>query len=118
MSARDHHAARDLGARKAPEGYPALRWGSGARLELSARAPAIERADGDEDAHQVLLRHRSQEVEVALDERRLGHDAHRVVALGEHLEDLAGDLVLALDRLVAVGVGAERDAGGLVAGLG
>src|SRR4051812_11416383 len=40
-----------------------------------------------------------------------------MVAFGEHLEDLARDAVLALDRLVAVGVRPKRDRARLVAGL-
>jgi hypothetical protein len=40
-----------------------------------------------------------------------------MLALGQHFEDLARDLELALDRLVAVGVGAERDRLRLVARL-
>ena len=92
---------------------PALR-ARRARLEL-ARELAVEGADRHEDLDQILLRHRPEQVEVALDQRRLGDDGDRVIALGQHFEDAAGDPVLALDRLVAVGVGAERDRAGLVA---
>lgn len=41
-----------------------------------------------------------------------------MLVLREHLEDAARDLPLALDGLVRIGVGAERDGIALVAGLG
>ena len=50
-----------------------------------------------------------QQVEVAFDQRGFGDDGQRVFALGQHLEDLPRDLPIALDWLVRIGVGAERD---------
>ena len=50
-----------------------------------------------------------QHVDVALDERRLGDDAHRVPVLGAHLEASARQPVARLERLVAVGHAAEDD---------
>ena len=44
----------------------------------------------------------------------LGDDAHGIVELAQHTEDLAGDLQLALDRLVGIGVGAHGDHVGAV----
>ncbi len=87
-----------------------------ARVEL-ARELAVEHRDRDEHADETLRRHRRQQVEVALDQRALGRDRQRMVALGEHLDHGARDLPLALDRLVRVGVGAERDRLAAVAGL-
>ena len=52
---------------------------------------------------------RLQDVDVARHQRRLGDDADRMAELGQHLQDLPRDAVAALDRLVGIGVGAERD---------
>ena len=113
---RDHHADRHAGGgERAHRLQPPLRRGR-ARLER-ARELVVERGDRDVDARHVLRRHRRDQVEVALDQRRLGHDRERVLVLGQHLDDLPRDLPLALDRLVRVGVGAERDRVAHVAAL-
>ena len=44
-----------------------------------------------------------------VDQRGLGDDADRMAGLGQHLQDAARDAVAALDRLVGIGVGAQRD---------
>ncbi len=82
--------------------------GRGARLE-GAGERGLERGHRDRDPRETIGRHGGQEVEVAHDGCRLGDDRHRMAALRQHLEDAAGDLELALERLVGVGVGAERD---------
>jgi hypothetical protein len=46
---------------------------------------------------------------VAHDQRRLGHDADGMTTALEHFEDAAHHLVLALDRLIGVGIGADGD---------
>ena len=75
------------------------------------RARHVLVAEGDADGHAArgasrceLLEH----VEVALDERRLGDDAHRVAVLGADLEAAAGQPQRRLERLVAVGDAAEH----------
>ena len=57
-------------------------------------------------------------LEVAQNQRRLGHDADRVAEPVEHFEDPAHHLMLALDRLVRIGVGADRDCTRHVSGGG
>src|SRR5205807_3542925 len=80
----------------------------GARLEL-ARQRAVEAADGDEDLHQVLLRHRRKEIQIALDQSGLRDYRERMLAFGQDLENLPGDPELSLDRLIAIGVRADGD---------
>ncbi len=58
---------------------------------------------------------RCEDVDVAHDQRRLGHDADGMAGALQHLQDRARDLPLALDRLIGIGVGAERDGVGLIA---
>ena len=50
-----------------------------------------------------------EQVEIAQHERRLGEDRAWVRRVAHHLPDAAHELVAALDPLVRVGVGAERD---------
>jgi hypothetical protein len=69
----------------------------------------VERRHRHEDLHQIEACQRLQQIDVALDEGGLGHDAHRMPGLGEHFEDTAGEAEFALDRLIGVGVGAEHD---------
>ena len=80
----------------------------GARLHRP-RQVLVEGGDRHEDLGQVALGHVAQDVDVARDELALGDDAHGIVELAQHAEDLAGDLQLALDRLVGIGVGAHGD---------
>ena len=94
---------------------PPMRRG-GARLHLP-RELAVERRDRQIDARHPLGRHRRDDVDVALDQRRLGDDREGMLVLGEHLEHRARDFPFALDRLVRIGVRAERDRIAAVAGF-
>ena len=87
-----------------------------ARLH-AARERTVQGGHAHRDAAAVRLRHGAENVDVAFHPRGLGDDHHRMSALGEHLEDGAGDSEVALHRLVGVGVGSERHRGALVAGL-
>ena len=80
------------------------------------REVAIQRRDRHERQHQALPGHARQQVHVALDQRRLGDHRRGMLALGEHLEDLAGVPVLALDRLVGVGRRPDVDRLAAIAG--
>ena len=105
---RRHHADRDPGsAEPADRLQPPLGCGR-PRLHASGK-PAVEGGHRHEDLGQAPLGHRRQDVDVAQHQGGLGDDPHRVGAGGQHLEDLAGDAEPALDRLVRVGVGAQRD---------
>ena len=64
--------------------------------------------------HEVVARELRQQVHVAGDQRALGGDAHRVLASKQDLEQRARDLVGFLERLVWIGVRAERDGRALV----
>jgi len=84
------------------------RRGGATRLE-AARELVVEVVDRQEHVDEILPCHRHEEIEVALDHRVLGDDADRVVVLRQHLQDAACHLPLALDRLVRIGVRAERN---------
>ena len=43
------------------------------------------------------------------DQRRLGHDADRMAGALQHFQNAAHHLILPLDRLVWIGIGADRD---------
>jgi hypothetical protein len=89
-----------IGATITPTGTPARasassacsrRCGAAARGSIRRASVAIERRDRQVDARHALRRHRRDDVEVALDERRLGDDRERVLVRGEHFEDRARD---------------------------
>ena len=88
----------------------------GARLHAAGEG-AVEGGDAHADAATVGASHGAEDVEVALHPCGLGDDHHRMPAFGEHFEDGAGDPEIALDRLVGVGVGPQRDRGALVSRL-
>ncbi len=82
--------------------------GSGcARLE-SARQIPIQRGEGDRHVHQIALGHRGQDIQVALDQRRLGDDGNGMIGLTQHLQALAGDAELFLRRLIGIGIDTDR----------
>ena len=73
-----------------------------------ARKVSVQRGDRQADLGQFLFRHRRENIDVAGHQARLGDDADRVVMGGQHFEYLAGQFVVALDRLIGVGIGAHR----------
>ena len=62
----------------------------------------------------MAFRHPLENVDVAGHQRRFGDDADRVACTLQHFENAAHDLPLALDRLVGIGIGADRDHARLV----
>jgi hypothetical protein len=86
----------------------------GARLQLR-RQPVVQRGDRQVHVHQLVARQVGEQVEVARDQRALGDDVHRVPRLAQHFQQPARDAVVALDRLPAVGVDAQRHRRGRVA---
>ncbi|MNI48773.1 hypothetical protein D3C73_1033530 [compost metagenome] len=60
-------------------------------------------------ADQVLRRQRCKQIDIALDQRVLGDQRERMLGLQHHLDQLAGQLELAFDRLIRVGIDAQRD---------
>ncbi len=114
MIGDDHHLGRHAGLRQHLQRFQPLGRRRGARLH-GPRELRIHRRHRDADLHQVALRHPRQDVEVAHDQRRLGDDADRMRHPIEHLENAAHDLQIALDRLIGIGVGADRDHARLVA---
>ncbi len=57
----------------------------------------------------LSLRHLGQDVEVAPDQRRFADDRDRMTEIAQHFEDRAGDLEPSFDRLIGIGVAAQRD---------
>ena len=87
----------------------------GSMLRASSRSSVVtDRAT----LTRPFSRHRREEIDVAHDERRFRHDADGMIGARQHLEQRAHDPVLAFDRLVGVGIGADRDRLRLVAGGG
>ena len=80
----------------------------GARLH-HARELRIEARHRERDLDQVAPRHARQNVDVARHQRGLGDDADRMAGAVEHFQNAAHHLVFALDRLIRIGVGADRD---------
>ena len=87
---------------------------SRARLHFS-RQRGIERRHGERDLGEPALRHRPQNVDVALDERRFGDDADRMIGRRQHFEDRTHRPIGPLDRLIGIGIGADGDRARLVA---
>lgn len=58
---------------------------------------------------QVLRRQRREQINVALDQCVLGDQRERMPGFQHHFDQLAGQLELALDRLICIGVDAQRD---------
>lgn len=67
--------------------------------------------------HQMLARHRRQQVEVAFYQRILGDQGERMFCLRQYLDEPARQPQLALGRLIGVGIDAQRDRLRLVAPL-
>ena len=69
------------------------------------------------DESEVRRRHlaRYGEIDIALDHCALGDDRERMPIFRQHLDDAAGDAILLLDRLIGIGVGAERNHLALIA---
>ena len=74
----------------------------------------IQRRYRNRHLGEIALGHPRQNVDVAHNQRRLRHDADRVGGAIQHFENTAHDLVVALDRLIRIGIGADRDHARLV----
>ncbi len=109
---RDHrrrqHAGRDAGLGKRGDRFEAALRRRGARLHDPGEL-AVERCHRHGNASEPHLRHLGEDVDVALDERSLGDNRHRMAKIAQHFEDRAGDFKLALGGLIGIGVAAERD---------
>ena len=79
-----------------------------ARLERALRI-VRQRRDADHRVHEPFRRERREQIDVTLDHRALGDDRERMSILRQHFDDAARDAVLALDRLIRIGVRADRD---------
>jgi hypothetical protein len=85
-----------------------------ARLERPGDG-GIEGGDRHRDADQMVARHVGEQVDVAQNPVGLGRDDQRVARFGEDLDHRPRDAPFALDRLVTVGVRADRERSGRVA---
>ena len=114
---RHHHRRRNAGFGEQPKRRQSALGRRGPRFHRPGELP-VERRHRQRDLAEVPLRHPRQDVDVAQDQRRLGDDADRMAGRLQHLEDLAHDPVALLDRLVGIGIGADRHGLRLIAGLG
>ena len=75
-------------------------------------------SDGDRDRHRGETEPRGgdDDVHVAQHAVRLGGDGEGVARFEQQFEDRAGDAPALLDRLVGIGIGAERDRARFIAG--
>ena len=105
---RHKHTGRDTGPGQLPYRPQPGRWERSARLKNTAQF-RVERRHGNKHFHRVVIRQLLQQIEVSGDEGVLGHNTHRVTALGEHLKAAARELEPPLYRLVTVGVGTQRN---------
>ena len=121
VEAGDHgsgeHARGDAGFAQAGDGGKAALRRSGAGLHAAGEF-VVERGDGQPDPDQAAFGHAGEELDVAEHARGLGHDAGGMAVMVEDFQDGAGEAQGPLDGLVGVGVGAEGDRAGDVAGLG
>ena len=92
------------------------RIGVAARGSILRASVGIERRHRQRDLGQIALGHARENVEIAQHQRRLGDDADRMAGAVEHFENAAHHLVAPLDRLIRVGIGADRDHLRLIAG--
>ena len=95
-------------SRQLPQRFQPLRRRRGPRLH-GPRQFRIERRDRKRHLGEIAFRHPRQNIDVAGHQRRLGDDADRMAGAFQHFENAAHDLPLALDRLIGIGIGADRD---------
>lgn len=67
--------------------------------------------------HQILARHGFEQIGIVQHAVGLGGDRHRMARFEAHFEYLAGDAVIALNRLIWIGVGAQRNRARLILGF-
>ncbi len=79
-----------------------------ARLQR-ARDLGIERGDRNHHRDQIVARQIGKQVDVAQDAVGLGGDEDRMAAFHHHLQQLAGDPPILLDRLIGIGIRAHGD---------
>ena len=107
---RDECRDGDAGVSQSPHGLQPRMRRAGPRFELT-RECAIERGQGNADVRQLPLREFGPEVDVTNDQRRLGDHRYRMAGFQKDFEQAPRQLFLALERLVGVGGGTERDDG-------
>src|SRR5208282_2290302 len=105
---RGHHARRNAGVVQRLDRLESFLRRRRARLHFP-RQRAIERRHRHVHLDQPVAGHRGKEVEIAQDEVRFGDDGERMADMAQDLDQRARDAILPLDRLIGIGVSAERD---------
>ncbi len=113
---RAHHADRHTRLVKGAQ-HAQTRRGRGGAGFHDALELVIQRGQADRDADQPLFGQGHQQVQIAQHQRTLGDDVHRMAVAQQDFQRLAGQALLALQRLVGIGVHAQRDGLRHVAGL-
>ena len=102
------HPGPDAGVHQRADGAKPLQWMRRAWLERSPHV-LVHARHADADRALSAARQVSEDVLVAHDHRSLGDDARRIAEVAERLKRLPCQLVVALDGLIAVRGGAQRD---------
>ena len=111
---RRHDAHRNGGIFQRRDGFQPPLGRRRARFH-APRQRRIEGGHGNTHAGEPLGREGREDVDIAHHQGRFGHHRHRMVEFGQHLEDAPGDLEVAFDRLVGIGVGSKGDGTATVA---
>ena len=64
--------------------------------------------------HQTFGRHNAQNINVTFNQRAFGGDQHRVIVLTKHRQKITHHAITRLNRLVRIGVGANRNRGHII----
>ena len=102
-----HHAAGNPRIDQCADGVEAALGRRRARFH-HARQIAVQHGHRQADLRQFLFRHGAEDIDVAGNQARFGDDADRVVMGCQHFEYPPCQFVVALDRLIGVGIGAYR----------
>jgi len=105
---RAHHADRHAGLVQRTQ-YPQARRRRGCARLHDAFEFVVQGREADRHADQPLLGQRHQQVQVAQHQRPLGDDVHRMPEAQQDLQCLARQPLLALQRLIGVGVHPQGD---------
>ena len=103
-----HHPHRYSGVTHSPDRFDPPTGSAGPRFQ-SARQVVIQRGNADVHLHQILRRHRHEQIQVAFDARRLGNDRDRMFASRQDLQHRARYPIALFHWLIRISIGAERD---------
>ncbi|MNL20850.1 hypothetical protein D3C87_1421180 [compost metagenome] len=110
---RSHDRSRYAGIRQRLDRFQPLGRCRGTGFHRSGEL-AIQCRHRNPDFGEAFRGHVGKDVDIAHDQRRLRHDHHRMIGRLQHFEDLAHDPPFPLNRLIGIGIGADRNCPHLV----